>query len=164
MSVLAGILNFDGEPVDPMTLEKLSQSAARYGPDAASIHLDGPLGIVYRAFHTAGESRREQQPEAGSGEWVLTWDGRLDNRSDLQSELQDRQMKDSTDVVLVKAAFERWGIECLRKIVGEWALVAWNRRQRELINPCKGLHRSSKSLLSPHAVARDLVHGSWAAG
>lgn len=133
MSMQAGILNFDGRPVDRVWLEELSQLAARFSPDEATIHADGPLGMVYRPFHTCAESRRERQPQVTSSGLVLTWDGRLDNREELQSALCDDTASDSTDVVLVKAAFEHWGTECLRKIVGEWALVVWNPQNRELI-------------------------------
>ena len=132
MSVQAGVLNFDGQPLDRGLLEELSQMAERYGPDGESKYIDGPLGMVYRPFHTTSESRSERQPETCAGGFVLTWDGRLDNRDELRSELHDQLGSDLTDVAVVKAAFERWGLDCLCKIIGDWALVIWNPQQREL--------------------------------
>jgi len=133
MSVQAGILNLDAQPLARERLEELSELAARCGPDGKSLHLDGPLGMVYCPFCTTAESRRERQPEMCSCGFVLTWDGRLDNRDELRNALHDQLGIDATDVALIKAAFDRWGLECLQKFVGDWALVIWNPQERELI-------------------------------
>jgi asparagine synthase (glutamine-hydrolysing) len=64
---------------------------------------------------------------------VITWDGRLDNRADLISELRDSLTIDSTDISIVAAAYEKWDADCFAKLIGDWALSIWNPRNRSLI-------------------------------
>ena len=62
MSAQAGVWNFDGKPVDDTFLDKLASSIEQYGPDSTNVYVDGSIGMVYRAFHTTGESQIERQP------------------------------------------------------------------------------------------------------
>ena len=87
MSVQAGIWNFDGRPVDRRLLEKLSDSLRQQGPDGESRYVDGSVALLYRPFHTTAESRQEKQPYTSRRGFILTWDGRLDNREVLIAEL-----------------------------------------------------------------------------
>jgi asparagine synthase (glutamine-hydrolysing) len=64
---------------------------------------------------------------------VITWDGRLDNRAELISELSDSLTNGSTDVAIVEMAFEKWGANCFAKLIGDWALSIWNPGNRWLI-------------------------------
>ena len=96
------------------------------------IRKDG-IRILYRAFHTTKESRREKQPHISFSEAVITWDGQLDNRAELISELRDSATVNSTDVDIVAAAYEEWGANCLGKLIGDWALSIWNPRERSVL-------------------------------
>jgi len=64
---------------------------------------------------------------------VITWDGRLDNRADLVSELRDSLTFDSTDVTIVAAAYEKWGANCFGKLVGDWALSIFSPNNHSLL-------------------------------
>lgn len=133
MSAQAGIWNFDGKPADVELLKKVSAAVARYGHDGETIHLDGSVGILHRPFHTTFESRFERQPYLSARGLVITWDGRLDNREDLLPQLELNHSHKQTDVAIVTAAFERWGTQCFRKLVGDWAFSIWDPSERALI-------------------------------
>jgi len=133
MSVQAGFWNFDGEPADQEFLTRISHAVAEYGPDCETVHVDGPVGMLYRPLHTTRESRVERQPHVCTHKITLTWDGRLDNRDELLAQVLSDMTDDRTDVAIVAAAFVRWGPGCFAKLVGDWALVIWNPLQRELI-------------------------------
>ncbi len=107
MSVQFGRWNFDGKPVDRDYLEKAKACIAPYGPDDAGSYSRGNISILYRAFHTTKESRREMQPHVTSSDAILTWDGRLDNRADLVRQLRDVLTISSTDVEIVALADPR---------------------------------------------------------
>ena len=98
MSVQFGRWNFEGQPPTPEYIEKVSAALAPYGPDSDGSYSNGGIRILYRAFHTTKESRRERQPHISPSGAVITWDGRLDNRTELISELRDSLDPDSTDV------------------------------------------------------------------
>jgi asparagine synthase (glutamine-hydrolysing) len=133
MSVQFGRWNWDGKPVDRDYLEKVRPLLAPYGPDDEGAYTTSNLSVLYRAFHTTKESRRETQPHISKSGVVITWDGRLDNRAELIRRLRDTVTISATDVSIVAAAFDEWGANCFAKLVGDWALSLWNPDSRSLI-------------------------------
>jgi asparagine synthase (glutamine-hydrolysing) len=133
MSVQFGRWNFDGKPVDRDYLEKAKASIAPYGPDDAGSYSKNNISILYHAFHTTRESRRETQPHVTASRAILTWDGRLDNRADLIRQLGGLVTVASTDVEIVAAAYEYWGSDCFAMLIGDWALSLWDPHTRSLI-------------------------------
>jgi asparagine synthase (glutamine-hydrolysing) len=133
MSVQAGIWNFDGKPVDGKLLADISESLTQRGPDGESTFVDGSIALLYRPFHTTAESRRENQPYVSHRGFILTWDGRLDNRDELILELRSELETEPTDVAIIAAAFDRWGTDCFRRIIGDWAVSIWKYDEHELL-------------------------------
>jgi len=133
VSIQAGIWNIDGKPADGDSLANISRALAEYGPDGENIFSGGPIELLYRPFHTTAESRLEKQPYVFANGKVITWDGRLDNRSELTQQLKGALKTDNTDLSLVAAAFETWGVDCFSRLIGDWAVSVWNPQERELI-------------------------------
>ncbi|MFZ0539646.1 MAG: hypothetical protein WAM47_22465, partial [Candidatus Sulfotelmatobacter sp.] len=133
MSVQFGRWNFEDQPPGPDYIEKVSATLAPFGPDSNESYSKAGIKILYRAFHTTKESHFEKQPHISSSGAVITWDGRLDNRGDLISELRDSATFNSTDVAIVAAAYEKWGTNCLGKLIGDWALSIWNPREHSVL-------------------------------
>jgi asparagine synthase (glutamine-hydrolysing) len=133
VSAQFGRWNFDGKPVEQDYLEKVRPLLAPYGPDDAGSFSEGNISILYRALHTTKESRCETQPHATASGAILTWDGRIDNRADLISDLRNVLTIGSTDVEIVAAAHNAWGSGCFGKLLGDWALSIWDPNTRSLI-------------------------------
>jgi asparagine synthase (glutamine-hydrolysing) len=133
MSAQFGRCDFEGQPPAPDYVVKVSATLAPYGPDSNESYSKGGVRILYRAFHTTRESRREKQPCISPSGAVITWDGRLDNRADLISELHDSLTIASTDVAIVTASYDKWGTNCLGKLIGDWALSIWNPREHSVL-------------------------------
>jgi asparagine synthase (glutamine-hydrolysing) len=133
MSVQAGIWNFNGAPVKHEVLLKISDLTAEFGTDGQDIYHAGSIGMLYRAFHTTPESYLERQPYTFANGKVITWDGRLDNRDDLARELAVEMTAGTTDLAIVAAGYERFGCECFRRMLGDWALVAWDPHSEEIL-------------------------------
>jgi asparagine synthase (glutamine-hydrolysing) len=132
MSIQFGRWNFAGQPVETKYVETVRSMLAPYGPDGASHYTKDSATVLYHAFHTTSEARTEQQPFVTSSGAVMTWDGRLDNRSELLALLHGSLMSVSPDISIVAAAYERWGTGCFSKLVGDWALVIWAGETRSL--------------------------------
>jgi asparagine synthase (glutamine-hydrolysing) len=75
----------------------------------------------------AVETAAAQQPT------FLFWDGRLDNRNEIVSELDGRVHSSSGDAEIAAAAYARWQTDSFRRLVGDWSLTIWNPRARLLI-------------------------------
>ena len=133
MSVQFGRWNWEGRPLEVESVERVKSLLSPYGPDGHGSHVQGSTAIVYSAFHTTRESHFETQPHYSSSKFVLTWDGRLDNRVELLGDLQGELSPESPDVSIVAAAYERWGTRAFANLLGDWALSIWNPGNRSLI-------------------------------
>ena len=132
MSVQFGRWNFEGQPPAPDYIEKVSATLVPYGPDSNESYSKDGVSILYRAFHTTKESRCETQPHISCSGAMITWDGHLDNRTELIGELNNSVTNGSTDVAIVAMALEKWGVNCFAKLIGDWALSIWNPVNRSL--------------------------------
>jgi len=133
MCVQFGRGSFDGRPIDPGYLEKAGKMLAAYGPDGKGLYIKDSVGILFYAFHTTQESRRERQPHVTASGAVLTWDGRLDTRPELIGEFKNVLTGSSTDAEIVATAYRLWGTDCFAKLLGDWALAIWEPSTRSLL-------------------------------
>ncbi len=133
MSIQFGRWNSDGKPIDQTYLAKVKPIISPYGPDDEGAYAISNVSILYRAFHTTKESRRETQPHVSGSGVVITWDGRLDNRAELIRCLREVLAISATDVSIVAAAYEEWGTNCFARLVGDWALSIWDANSRSLL-------------------------------
>lgn len=133
MSALGGFCYFDDRPVDRKLLAGLGDKLSSHGPDGGREIVAGSVGMVYRAFHTNRESRLETQPFVSDTGTLLCWDGRLDNREELISLLRRELMEDHTDVAFVMAAYQKFGVDFLPRLIGDFALALWDPRARWLL-------------------------------
>lgn len=117
-----GTWNFEGTPPSQGYIEKVRAILSFYGQDGEGRYSGPALELLCYAFHTTRESRSEIEPHTGGPGTVLAWDGRLDNRQDLLRELGEPVLADSPDVQVVAKAYERWGDDCFRRLLGDWAL------------------------------------------
>ncbi len=133
MSAQFGKFNFDGRPVDSSDLSRVRTLLAPYGPDGEGSLCKGSFGILYRAFNTTEEARRESQPFVSSSGITVTWDGRLDNRAELLKDMQRVLSKEATDVEIVATAYELWGMNSFQKLIGDWALSIWDSLRQTIL-------------------------------
>lgn len=64
---------------------------------------------------------------------VLHWDGRLDNRDDLILRLRDSLQGDTGNEAIARAAYERWGIDGLVHLIGDWSMVLRDHANRSTV-------------------------------
>jgi asparagine synthase (glutamine-hydrolysing) len=135
MSGIAGIFNRDGRPVDPGLLARMIDAIAHRGPDGAGHWVDGYMGFGHQMLCTTPESLRERQPlRDETGQLCLVLDGRVDNRAELKAAIEARgtRLSDDTDAELVLRAYQVWGEECAREIIGDFAFAVWDGRKQQL--------------------------------
>ncbi len=133
MSAQFGSWNLSGHQPAPDYLKKVDGVLAPYGPDGVNHFTDVGISIHYHAFHTTKEARCESQPLVSPSGAVITWDGRLDNRAELIQLLKGTIRNDLSDVSIVAAAYEQWGVDGFARLVGDWALAIWDPLNRSLI-------------------------------
>jgi asparagine synthase (glutamine-hydrolysing) len=132
MSAQFGRWNFDGRPVDTRYLNEVAGLLSPYGPDGQTSHVAGNISLLYFAFHTTKQSRREAQPLVTRSGDVITWAGLLDNRDELARELSVADFDHCTDVSIVAAAWEQWETNSFTKLLGDWAVTIWKPAEQTL--------------------------------
>ena len=88
--------------------------------------------MAHAAFHLWTGAPSAPQPARSLSGLVIAWDGRLDNRHDLLLRLGPLAGDGAGDAALAAAAFERWGSDGLRALVGDWSLAIWDGAARTL--------------------------------
>ena len=134
MSGIAGIIRFDGGPVEPGLIGKITGAMPHRGPDGINHWVRGSVALGHCMLRTTPESLEETQPLVNEdASLVLVMDGRVDNWEELRTELlaKGARLRTRADAELVLRAYESWGSECLNRIDGDFALVIWDARKRE---------------------------------
>jgi asparagine synthase (glutamine-hydrolysing) len=143
MSALAGIFKFDRRtPVHEAEILALVRGVEKIAPDGVgSLHISN-RAMAYGALHTTPESLLERQPLVRKGT-ILTWDGRLDNREEIQASVPETFEGTPTDLDLVSAAYRTWGLSCFARLLGDWAIALWDDRSKHLVlaNDYMGVRR-----------------------
>lgn len=134
MSAMAGVRTFRADELgaDEALLTMGRELEAR-GPDGCSIAVREPVAMLYRPFHTTPESRDEHQPHRSPAGALVTWDGRLDNPAELRRSLGLEGGGRRTDVELIAAAYDRWGRDFPRHLVGDFAVAVWDADRDRLL-------------------------------
>jgi asparagine synthase (glutamine-hydrolysing) len=134
MSGIYGIYRYDGAPVDPHWLERMKEAMAYYGPHGSACQIDGAVGMGHLLLKITPEDAFDRQPARGERGLVVST-ARLDNRDALLEILSvaTAEAPRISDGHLVSLAFDRWGEELCTHIEGDWALAAWDPRERRLL-------------------------------
>ena len=132
MSAIGGIVGFNGTLVDADQLAIISSGLDQYGPDGGGDLRQRSVAMSYRAFHTNRRSRGERQPLVDASGRILCWDGRIDNREELLESLSDEVNDVQTDAAIVIAAFGKWGVDFLQRVIGDFALSLWDPESNTL--------------------------------
>jgi asparagine synthase (glutamine-hydrolysing) len=112
---------------------------AHRGPDGAGIFVSGDqrLGLGFRRLAIIDLSEKAMQPmcnEDGSL-WVL-FNGEIYNHAEIRAELENRGghrwKTDHSDTEVILHAFEQWGIDCVHKFRGMFAIALWDANKRQL--------------------------------
>lgn len=126
MSGIFGILRLDGSEAGREELEGMMERIRHRGPDGSAIWNEGPAGIGHLMLHATPESSFEKMPLLnGSGDLVITADCRIDNRDELLAalSLDGESCSKIGDGGLILRSYERWGEDCLHRLLGDFAFA-----------------------------------------
>lgn len=106
------------------------------GVGAASVRRLNDVSFGTITNNTLSEDVFDQQPLAGGdGRYLFMSDIRLDNREDLASFLnidQDQSMCMS-DADFALRAWEKWNLDCFKRIIGDWAIAIWDKQEQQFV-------------------------------
>ena len=134
MSGLAGIVRWDGAPVEASDVERLTRGVAHRGLDGISVLTRGAVTMIFAKTVTTPEALFDAQPAVDEQAGLLVvFDGRLDNRDELAAALgNDGSLLDVPDSMLAASAYRQWGSECAVRLLGDFSMVVWDAPKRRL--------------------------------
>ncbi len=135
MSGIVGIYYLNGQTVEHQQIGSMVDKIAHRGPDGANVWCSESVGLGHRMLWTTPESLLEKLPYTNErNDLVITSDSRIDNREELLSVLQfgNCPPEKITDSQIILAAYEKWGEECPKHLLGDFAFAIWDEREQKL--------------------------------
>lgn len=133
MSGIGAIFWKQANHTDAVEVERLSQGLRIYGPDRQQKIERGPCALIYA--HCARTNIHDQAAgpaQGGEGRFTLVFDGRLDNRAELEATLGVASGKNLTDAELVMLAWEKWRDDTPRFLAGPFVFLVWDSVEQML--------------------------------
>jgi len=136
---MCGIVGFCScnEKVDKAILTSMRDALTHRGPDDAGIYIDeeNNVGLGHRRLSILDLSSLGHQPMSNeNGSIWITYNGEVYNFKEIREELSKRgySFKSKSDTEVVIKSYEEWGIDCVHKFIGMFALGIWDKREKKL--------------------------------
>jgi asparagine synthase (glutamine-hydrolysing) len=141
MCGIVGVLSFrEGTfTVSDALLSAMRDTMVHRGPDGAGnwISPDRHVGLGHRRLSIIDLSDCANQPMTNEGGdlWVV-FNGEIYNHAEIREELEGQGghvwKTDHSDTEVILHAFEEWGIDCIHKFRGMFAIALWDVKKQEL--------------------------------
>src|SRR3984893_11329452 len=120
-------------------VSQMRDTMAHRGPDGASSWVDAEcrVGLGHRRLSIIDLSDCASQPMSNEdGTLWITYNGEIYNHRELRAELErtgrHRWKTNHSDTEVILHAFEEWGITCLQRFRGMFAIALWDAKVRRL--------------------------------
>lgn len=141
MCGIVGAFSFEssGFRVNEAYLSRMRDTMAHRGPDGWGdwISEEARIGLGHRRLSIIDLNQAAAQPMANEdGSLRVVFNGEIYNHAAIRAELEQigghRWRTDHSDTEVILHAFEQWGIDCLAKFRGMFAIALWDARSRQL--------------------------------
>ncbi|MEH7299507.1 asparagine synthase-related protein [Neobacillus drentensis] len=135
MSAIAGIYHINEEPINPEHTTDLMKAFQQYPADYVHIWKNKNIFLGCHAQWITPESISEILPYYDyEKQLVITADAIIDNRNELFDRLQvsRNQRKEIPDSQLILLAYEKWGEEVPKYLIGDFSFLIWDEKNHRL--------------------------------
>jgi asparagine synthase (glutamine-hydrolysing) len=140
MCGIVGILSLNqSKRVSEPLLLAMRDTMVHRGPDGGGVWISpkGDIGLGHRRLSIIDLSSFASQPMSNEdGSIWVTFNGEIYNHIEIRKELLEigghTWVTDHSDTEVIVHAYEQWGIDCLHKFRGMFAIGIWDSRSREL--------------------------------
>ena len=140
MCGIAGIFNYSQSPhlISESILKKMTDVIAHRGPDDEGIYIspDRMLGFGFRRLAIIDLSPAGHQPmsNADGSIWIV-FNGEIYNHLELRKTLEAKgyRYRSKTDTETILYAYQEYGLDCIEKFYGMFAIAIWDSRKKELV-------------------------------
>jgi asparagine synthase (glutamine-hydrolysing) len=135
LSGIAAILNLDGSPVSPSEVARAANVLKPYGPDRQKTLVRNNAAFVFCLHQLTPEDLFEQQPLVLANRFVMLFDGRIDNRSELGDTLNiaTNDLDLMPDSMIALRLFDRWSERAFERILGDFAIIVMDLQDGRML-------------------------------
>lgn len=138
MCGLAGAIRLTGDfAITEPYLVKMRDTMTHRGPDGAGVWAaaNGSVGLAHRRLAIIDLSDAAGQPMANEdGNIRVVFNGEIYNHAEIRAELNASRSiawkTDHSDTEVIIRAYEAWGIDCLQRFRGMFAIALWDGTER----------------------------------
>ncbi len=135
MGGIAGIIHWDGQPVESAQMHHMMQIIQHRGPQGLNWKTKGQVGFGHALLTLKNHELKHPQPVWLPDESCgIVADARLYNGEDVLTRLGEVSWfhREPSDAETILAAYERWGEGLLDIIDGDFAFAIWDGRAQRL--------------------------------
>lgn len=117
------------------TIERMCQSIAHRGPDDQGVFVSGNLGLGSRRLKIIDlETGHQPMSNEDASVWIA-FNGEIYNYRSLTEELKKRghRFKTKSDTESILHAYEEFGVACLERLNGMFAMAIWDAQKQRLL-------------------------------
>ena len=136
MCGISGIVQYDGAPVPPDLLERMTRVLAHRGPDHQGTRILGSAGLGCRRLAIVDRSPAGQQPMCDEREtiWIVC-NGEIYNHDVLRKMLERKgfRFKSRSDTEVILYLYRLYGDDCVNYLRGMFAFAIWDTENQRLL-------------------------------
>lgn len=169
---MCGICGFyktasNAKHINEQYLNVMNEQMVLRGPDGGNIWLESEnrCGLGHRRLSIIDLSNNASQPMSNEdGSIVIAFNGEIYNHMEIRKELEEKEnhiwKTDHSDTEVIIHAYEEWGIACLEKLRGMFAIALWDGRKKERIYIGERPYRDQTTILYNRKRDIDLCIGN----
>ncbi|MDC0586991.1 asparagine synthase (glutamine-hydrolyzing) [Gammaproteobacteria bacterium] len=141
MCGIVGALSFNSSDfiITEEYIEQMRETLVHRGPDGAGVWVsdDKKIGLGHRRLSIIDLSNHASQPMSNHEQSLhIVFNGEIYNHADIKKELitlgYSDWKTDHSDTEVILYAFQEWGINCIEKFRGMFAIAIWDSEKKEL--------------------------------
>lgn len=131
---MCGILGIFGQNWQADQLKAMHFAQRHRGPDADGFYFDPQnlCGLAHNRLSIIDLSEAGRQPMMSpDGRYKIAFNGEIYNYLELRDELRsDFNFQTQSDTEVLLAAYQKWGISFLDRLIGMFALIIWDEKEK----------------------------------
>lgn len=131
MCGIAGVINFNRQPVSPYTLSLMLDALKHRGPDQQGVYCKDHISIGMRRLKIIALVNGQQPCYSNDGRYILVFNGEIYNYRTLRSELISKgfQFKTESDAEVIVNLYQLYGKNFYQRLDGMFALAIYDNKE-----------------------------------
>ena len=123
------------KPVDPERVRRMTDALAHRGPDGSGVWTAPGVGLGHRRLSIIDLEGSPQPMHSADGRATIVFNGEIYNFAELRRELEGlgAHFRTGGDTEVILAAYQRWGVDCLKRLHGMFAFALYDSDKRTLL-------------------------------